>query len=73
MNKRQFAMFMQILKERGKAQIKNDYFYIMPRLGSVYKLTYHNNGKMSVLHVGTYDECVDVVKDFITMTYEITD
>lgn len=73
MKRVQYAMFLQVLGENGKALLKGDYYTITPLVGGVYEFAYQTKGKVSVLHKGTKESCVQAAADFVSMTYEILD
>lgn len=72
MTRKQFAMFIKVLRETCSASLKGDLYSIKPRVGSVYELCYHSKGKMVILHVGKFDECVEAASDFVSTSYEIS-
>lgn len=72
MTRKQFAMFIKVLRETSNAHLKGDFYYIRSRVGSVYELCYHSKGKMVKLHVGKFDDCVEAASDFVSNSYEIS-
>jgi hypothetical protein len=72
MTRKQFAMFIKVLRETCSASLKGDLYSIKPRVGSVYELCYHSKGKMVILHVGKFDDCVEAASDFVSNSYEIS-
>ena len=72
MTRKQFAMFIKVLRETCEASLNGDLYSIRPRVGSVYELCYHSKGRMVKLHVGKYDDCVEAASDFVSNSYEIS-
>ena len=73
MKRVQYTMFLQILGENGNAFLKGDYYTITPIVGGIYQFSYQTKGKVSVLHKGTRESCIQAAADFVMMTYEIVD
>ena len=71
MTRKQFAMFIKVLRETSNAYLKGDLYSIRSRVGSVYELCYHSKGNIVILHIGKFYDCVEAASDFVSASYEI--
>lgn len=71
MTDRQYSLFIKMLKGLKVAKIGDYTFCIKLRYNDIYQLDQIHQGTAVTLHVGTYNECVEVAKDCVQMMYGI--